>query len=515
MLLDLNVFTSVSETPTFQTHKGKLLSSDLDSQATEVTEVYNAVIEFYTACDDPLWKDPTASLRPNILFFARWPNGPKRQLCTVSNDIEWKSFLQQRILPDALHDQTRLEVDILLWTQKRPKRRFVVPDDGRSIRRRNSTIQVAIRQPVFLHEGKTKRSLRELRSGKNVHGSKTTVHTADFDEDELNPNLTLGDFRVMLLEKLHSGPEKARQMMRSIDQTRGGLYKSWGGGTKMELISDTRMLKQCINLAPIIGVVKTLTVAFGSGRLMEDCVVCAEGDSHTRFSQEEVSTPALADVPDSNRKASEDTKTAMSIAESLVQVIYSNTASPLYHGIHSRHAAFLANFYNQHQAKTAKLGNLLDVQDYVQLFEEFVFPDWEHRTAQKACGNGPLPAREQFPPREGELKPPPLQLKSATSTVAESLVELVQLRKSESESTSDKWLTDLRSVAKYAHENEVLSRHDIRQMVKLLMHERNSKVLINLSKTTLNENDKTDAEQFIAEYQSLLDLGFIVITDDI
>ncbi|CAK4144533.1 unnamed protein product, partial [Aphanomyces euteiches] len=95
MLLDLNVFTSVSETPTFQTHKGKLLSSDLDSQATEVTEVYNAVIEFYTACDDPLWKDPTASLRPNILFFARWPNGPKRQLCTVSNDIEWKSFLQQ------------------------------------------------------------------------------------------------------------------------------------------------------------------------------------------------------------------------------------------------------------------------------------------------------------------------------------------------------------------------------------------------------------------------------------
>ncbi|KAG9401081.1 hypothetical protein AC1031_009841 [Aphanomyces cochlioides] len=196
----------------------------------------------------------------------------------------------------------------------------------------------------------------------------------------------------------------------------------------MELVSDTRMLRQIVRSAPVLGGVKPLTFAFGSGVMTEDVMVTVSPDGETRFSQPDVSIPMAADVVDSNRKASADSKIAMSIAERVVQVIYEHNISPLQHGYHAKHAAFLVNFFNPHAARTVQYGALLDAGDMVQLFDDIIFPDWEHRTAQKACGDGPLPARGKFPPQTGSQKPPGFVPQQQNKSLADSLATLVHIK---------------------------------------------------------------------------------------
>ncbi|KAH9108634.1 hypothetical protein AeMF1_016212 [Aphanomyces euteiches] len=509
-----NVYTSSSETPTFQPSKRKIYESILPLNTTAV-EIRDSLLDFYDSIGDPLWKEPNTSHRQEALFLARWPGGIKRIRSAIRNDDDWETFLKddtESLISPRYSDlsSVSVEVDVILWTKKQPKRVYHEDREGRSKRIRTTTVQIVIRPPVYLHEGKSKRSARELRSGKDVHGSKAIVATLELSELELLTTLSLGDYRVRCFEHLHSGNDAARRALAQIDQMNGGVYKACGPGTKMEHIIDTRMMRQIVRSMPHASGIKTLTIAFGSGPMASDCLMTATIDGDDHFSQSDISTPLPSDVADSNKKASADSKISMSIDEKIVQAVYSHPLSPYYHGLHSRHATFLANYLNQHPSKTIKYGTMLDVEDFVQLFEELEFPDWEHRTAQKACGNGELPMKNKFPPNEGTNKPPTFVFKPPISSLADTLAALVQMRSRQMEMGCDTWISALRYVAKEAQNLGLIPSSEIRQMVKVLLHDRNAKMLANLVQAT-SEPPHTmtpSPPTFIDEYKSLMDLGF-------
>ncbi|KAG9411856.1 hypothetical protein AC1031_017489 [Aphanomyces cochlioides] len=263
----------------------------------------------------------------------------------------------------------------------------------------------------------------------------------------------------------------------------------------MELISDTRMLQHCVRTSLAISGVKTIAVAFGSGNLMDDCIVTAQCDGDEHFSQIEISTPKIANAPNSNKKSSADSK-----------------VSPLHHGFHSRHATFLANYFNQHPAKTVKLGSFIEDGDMVQLFEDIFFPEWSHRTALKACGDGPLPAKGQFPPAEGTNTPPQFVFKPTSNGLADTLATLVEMRVKEFDVKSEVWLNGLRHVAQSENERGLLTHERIRTMVRTLMDKRNRDVLVNLVKKTSDGGDinHPNPDAFVSEYEVLDDLGFVI-----